>query len=152
MKDGKRKRNSIGFLANRIKYVRTEVFALSQEEMSQSVNKYLQERYKSIDHKAKFSQNTMTKLESDSAITCTKLTHLLNFFYEEKRINPSWIMIEENMAISMYVTKLKIDNDLGELHELTKKSAMDILKYVNDVKIIIDNFTTPRITDFEEKS
>ncbi|NAS12216.1 hypothetical protein [Poritiphilus flavus] len=93
--------NNIG---QRVRRLRTEVYVKTQEEFVTMINGYLSQR-KLLDGEGKFTQNTMARLETLNSITSAKLTHLMNFLYDTKGINPAWVMLDRNETLPPYLEK-----------------------------------------------
>lgn len=128
------------FIGYRIKRVREEVFALSQTEFAEELNSYIERRHgQKLLKTLSFNQNVVSLLEGQSKIRRDKFSLLLNFLYNERKINPSWIIIEENNNQPMYLTKLVIDKSLIEKQKELKTYAEKINQTINDIAIVIEN-------------
>lgn len=123
------------YLGDRIKNIRTSIYNCTQTELAELINLY----YKQNKNKKKFTQTNFSTAENQQKIQTKKLIDLLNFFYDTKRINPTWMLIENNKSLPKLITKIVINKDLVDLHEMLEKNAQNMLKNVNDIRIIIDN-------------
>lgn len=102
------------FLGKRIRQIRKEVFAKSQIEFAEMLNEYLRSK-NVLDKRNLFSQNTMTKIETENSLTLFKLIILLNFLYERKQINPSWLLLEFNTGHPPYLNKVSNNKNSLEI-------------------------------------
>ncbi|NAS11490.1 hypothetical protein [Poritiphilus flavus] len=113
------------FLGKRIRRIRKEVFAQSQVEFAEMLNDYLKSR-DIVDKRNMFTQNTITKMETENSLTAGKLITLLNFLYEKKQINPSWLLLEFNKSQPPYLNKLSDGKNSSEIQAEIKSYQMKI--------------------------
>lgn len=129
-------------LGNKIKTIRTTILKESQSDFCTSINRYIKEHFskKSIEEEnLLFFQSMISKIENEEIITSKKLIILLNYLYTKFRINPNWIIIENNNSIPMYTSKIEIDTSLVDIYNNIELHSNELLKSVSDINIIIQN-------------
>ncbi|MGB6151854.1 MAG: hypothetical protein WBG48_07675 [Pricia sp.] len=128
------------FIGERIKRLRDEVYGLTQSEFADELNQYIWVNHKKHKYNSQtFIQNHISLIEQKNQIKRDKFALLLNFLYASKRINPAWIVIEENNAIPKYLTKLLIDSNLVEKQRQLVEYGEKINQTINDISIVIEN-------------
>lgn len=128
------------FIGERIKRVRDEVYGLTQSEFADELNEYIWVNHKKHRYDSQtFIQNHISLIEQKNQIRRDKFALLLNFLYASKRINPAWIIIEQNSAIPKYLTKLLIDSSLVEKQKQLVEYGEKINQTINDISIVIEN-------------
>lgn len=128
------------FIGLRVKKLREEVVNASQEELASLINDYtLRRQGGKIAKELIFNQAILSRLEQFSKVRKDKLALLVNYFYAEHRINPSWLMLESNKSHPMFITKLIIDKSLIEKQKEIKGYADKINQVINDIDIIVQN-------------
>lgn len=128
------------FIGARMRKIREDVFDISQLELAEEVNQYMERRHGSILlNQLKFTQTVISLFENQSKIGRDRMIMLMNFMYNEKKINPSWIVLEKNNSQPMYSTKLIIDRSLVQKQKDIKEYAEKINQTINDIAIVIDN-------------
>lgn len=128
------------FIGARMRKIREDVFNISQLELAEEVNQYMERRHGSILlNQLKFTQTVISLFENQSKIGRDRMIMMMNFMYNEKKINPSWIVLEKNNSQPMYSTKLIIDRSLIQKQKDIKEYAEKINQTINDIAIVIDN-------------
>mgnify|MGYP003656661594 FL=1 len=128
------------FIGARMRKIREDVFDISQLELAEEVNQYMERRHGSILlNQLKFTQTVISLFENQSKIGRDRMIMMMNFMYNEKKINPSWIVLEKNNSQPMYSTKLIIDRSLIQKQKDIKEYAEKINQTINDIAIVIDN-------------
>tara|TARA_R110002020_G_scaffold409529_1_gene619253 strand:+ start:7008 stop:7418 length:411 start_codon:yes stop_codon:yes gene_type:complete len=128
------------FIGARMRKIREDVFDISQLELAEEVNQYMERRHGSILlNQLKFTQTVISLFENQSKIGRDRMIMMMNFMYNEKKINPSWIILEKNNSQPMYSTKLIIDRSLIQKQKDIKEYAEKINQTINDIAIVIDN-------------
>lgn len=128
------------FIGARMRKIREDVFNISQLELAEEVNQYMERRHGSILlNQLKFTQTVISLFENQSKIGRDRMIMMMNFMYNEKKINPSWIILEKNNSQPMYSTKLIIDRSLIQKQKDIKEYAEKINQTINDIAIVIDN-------------
>ncbi len=128
------------FVGERIKRLRDEVYGLTQTEFADELNQYIWVNHKKHRYDSQtFIQNHISLIEQKNQIRRDKFALLLNFLYASKRINPAWIVIEENNAIPKFLTKLLIDSSLVEKQKQLVEYGDKINQTINDISIVIEN-------------
>ena len=129
-------------LGDKIKTIRTNILKESQDEFCININKYIKEHFSKDEinqEKLLFFQSMISKIENEEIITSKKLIIVLNYLYSKFRINPNWVIINNNNSVSMYTTKIDIDTSLLDLYNNIEINANELLKSVSDINIIIQN-------------
>ncbi len=126
------------FLGHRIKKVRKKVFNVSQTKFSEEINKYIENKTE-IEKENIFNQITISDLENKNRISKNNLVILINFLEKTKRINPNWILLEDNKSHPIYIKKIPIDKTLSSIHEEIEELGKQINQRTNDLRIIIEN-------------
>ena len=135
--------NQFDFLGFRFFKVRNEVSGSIQSSFAKEINQYIKIKYsdESFYKKHKFSQYIISVLESSSNISKEKLLILVNFLKEKYRINPSWIMLDNNSECPMYIEKDKHYESISKLSEQVQKHINKVQDSINDVQIMLNKTT-----------
>lgn len=127
------------FIGERMKYVRTNIFKQNQRDFAALLNEHMKKKRGKVDQKELFSQNTISNMEIDGSIRLTKLIFMLNYLFEIKQVNPSWLTLEYNNSQPLYLKRMPAHKKLFEIHQEIKKHQLKIDQNVNDIRIILDN-------------
>lgn len=128
------------YIGERFKSIRIDVFEESQKEFAQSINQFILLKYSKDDYnELKFSQNLISTFENDSIIKRNKLIVLFNYLYQKKRINSSWLLLENNNTQRKFLTKIEIPQNIVSIQESIKENMNNIQRKLNDIDIIIEN-------------
>lgn len=127
------------FVGDRIRLIREEIYEMKQSELADEINSYIKKHPKEFQDALLLNQPKLSFIEQKSRMSKESLFMLINFFYEDRRINPAWIMIKDNKAMPKFLTKLVIDSSLVEKQQELQEYAKKINQTINDISIVIDN-------------
>lgn len=129
-------------LGNRIKYIRTDILKESQNDFCDNLNSYIKSNYSkemiNIDSLL-FMQSMISQIENDKNLRMIRLVIILNYFHQRSRINPNWLILDNNNSSPLFITKIEIDSSLVEIYENIKNHSKEILNRISDLSIIIEN-------------
>ena len=128
------------FIGERIKKIREEVFKTNQTEFAAEIHDYIIRKHGTkLAETLNIHQGVISVAELHSRMRRDKFALLINFLYSERRINPSWILLEQNKTQPLYITKLVIDKSLLEKQKEIQEYAEKIHQTINDIEIVIQN-------------
>ena len=123
-------------IGERLKKIRTEIFNLTQEEFAGKINEY--SKAKGI--KSKINQSYISSIEDDDRLNFKKnMIIIINFLYDTEKINPAWILLENNNTQQMRNKYLISERKLTDIYENILKKQEEISDQINDIFIIINN-------------
>ena len=64
---------------------------------------------------------------------------IINFLYDTEKINPAWILLENNNTQQMRNKYLVSERKLTDIYENILKKQEEISDQINDIFIIINN-------------
>lgn len=128
------------FLGTRIKQIREEKIKLSQTELADEINDYLDKKTgNNIQKDLVFSQSKISQLEGYNSLGKDRLILLINFLYDRYKINPSYLLVERNNNHPVHATRLIMDKSLIEKQKELKEYAQKIDSTIDDIALVIDN-------------
>ncbi len=123
-------------IGERFKKIRTEVYNLTQEEFAKKINEYS----KSKGFKSNINQSYISSIEDDDKLNFKKnMIIIINFLYDTEKINPAWILLENNNTQQMRNKYLVSERKLTDIYENILKKQEEISDQINDIFIIINN-------------
>lgn len=131
------------YIGERIKYFREEFLKLNQKEFADMINSYQKQKLKTEKIK-KFKQTNISNIENGKFST-DKLIVIINFFYEEKKVNLNWLLLEQNNIHSTFTFNNQLDKNVNEIFDEIKEHSELIKKRINDVQIVILNTPIPQL-------
>lgn len=123
-------------IGERLKKIRTEIFNLTQEEFAGKINEY--SKAKGI--KSKINQSYISSIEDDDKLNFKKnMIIIINFLYDTEKINPAWLLLENNNTQAIRSKFLVSEKKLTEIYESVNKKQEEISNEINDMLLIINN-------------
>ena len=124
-------------IGTRIRTIRTEIFRDNQNDFCKRLNIYLEQNFEVVPQKERFTQNTISVLEKDSAVTSQKLIWIINFLYDRRSINPLFLILKDNRGMPLYLKRNSMDKTLVDIHGLMKEESIKMNGYINEMKEVI---------------